>query len=214
MFDSGSFSKTLKIARYTYQTEGVVHTKIWNHYLIDLNVFDLSVLDSDSEKLAFWINVYNGMTNYAVIHFQIKESMKEIDDLFRRRFFRVSGIDFSLDDVEHGVLRRNAREHLSIDDVRLRYQVSQLDYRIHFALNCGAQSCPAIAYYTEEGLETELEEATTSFVEQEFLVNDEEKVIRCSSLFAWYKEDFGEHFLNDPSYANYDITLKPYDWSV
>ena len=62
-------------------------------------------------------------------------------------------MSFSLDDIEHGILRRNARNHIEVGDSKLTHMVDKVDYRIHFALNCGAQSCPAIAFYTIASLE-------------------------------------------------------------
>lgn len=214
MFDAQKFSKDLKIFRYAFSHDEPMDSSKIQDYLQKLDSYDITELDTDVQKLAFWLNVYNGLTNYAIILFEIKDSMKELPDLFKRRFFRVSGIDFSLDDIEHGILRRNARAHLPVDDIRLHHQVEQLDYRIHFALNCGAHSCPAIAYYTIEGLERELQDATFSFVTQEFTVDTIKKTIDCSSLFEWYRADFGKDFLNDARYTEYEVVLKPYDWSV
>jgi thiol-disulfide isomerase/thioredoxin len=34
----------------------------------------------------------------------------------------------------------------------------KVDYRIHFALNCGAKSCPPIVYYSPEKLDQQLED--------------------------------------------------------
>lgn len=214
MFNSQQFSKALKILKYDYLERKPVDGKTLSRFLSELESFDLNKLQSDYQKLAFWLNVYNGFTNYAIIHFELKNSMKEISDLFKRRFFCVNGLDFSLDDIEHGLLRRNARGHLVPDDARLAYQVNHVDYRIHFALNCGAQSCPALAFYSESQLEQELQEAERAFVTQEFIVDHMKKIINCSSLFEWYREDFGSSFLNDTQYAGFEVVLRDYDWSV
>jgi hypothetical protein len=92
--------------------------------------------------------------------------------------------------------------------------VNRLDYRIHFALNCGAQSCPAIAFYDEVSLEEELHLAEISFTSQEFNVVTSERMLVCSALFEWYREDFGNQFLNDPLYQDYKVTLTAYDWRI
>jgi len=123
-------------------------------------------------------------------------------------------LEFSLDDIEHGLLRRNARNHIKESDPKLKFMITKIDHRIHFALNCGAASCPAIAFYTEENLEEELSLAETSFVSQEFIVNHQEKTISCSSLFEWYRDDFENRFLDDPRYEGYEITLTSYDWNI
>ena len=84
VFDAKSFSKELKIARYSYQYgDSVDHISIEKH-LKSLKEVDLSLYKDDIAKLAFWLNVYNGMTNYAIIKFGIKASMKEETDFFKR----------------------------------------------------------------------------------------------------------------------------------
>ena len=66
------------------------------------------------------------------------------------------------------------------------------DPRIHFALNCGAVSCPPIAVYSGEDLDSQLDDATKGFLEDNTTVNTEDNSISLSMLFKWYKEDFGE----------------------
>lgn len=213
-FDSRSFSKDLKIARYEYQYGGVVHQELIQKHLAQLVEVDLTTLVSDEEKTAFWINVYNGMINYAMILYEVKQSMKDDPLFFKHLLFKIGALSFSLDDIEHGILRRNARNHIETHDPKLAYTVTAIDYRIHFALNCGAHSCPAIAFYTVTSLKEELVIAETSFVSQEFIIDDENQSISCSSLFEWYKTDFGNQFLQDPKYNGYRINLKEYDWSI
>ncbi len=213
-FDSTSFSKDLKIARYVYQYGGAVDQKLIKKHLEQIREVDLTTLVTDEEKIAFWINVYNGMTNYAIIQYEVKQSMKEDLHFFKHPLFKIGAMSFSLDDIEHGILRRNARNHIETHDPKLAYTVTAIDYRIHFALNCGAHSCPAIAFYTVTSLKEELAIAETSFVSQEFIINDEDETIFCSSLFEWYKADFGNQFLQDPKYDRYAVTLKEYDWRI
>jgi len=199
-FNSAAFSKDLKIARYDYQYGSVVNQELIDNHLKLLKEVDLSLLIDDLDKIAFWINVYNGMTNYAIIRYAIKKSMKEDTLFFKHLLFEIGKLSFSLDDIEHGILRRNARNHIKNTDPKLNFIVDKIDYRIHFALNCGAQSCPAIAFYTKASLEKELIMAESSFVSQEFIVDTIHKTISCSSLFEWYREDFGYRFLNNLSF--------------
>jgi hypothetical protein len=85
------------------------------------------------------------------------------------------------DDVEHGVLRGNKPSPASLfaligkphwagpifkeGDPRAAQAVSPLDPRIHFALVCGAKSCPPIRVYTPESLEAGLQAAASAFCE-------------------------------------------------
>ena len=66
--------------------------------------------------------------------------------------YNVGGLLFTLDEIEHGVLRCN-RGHpkdqkpmFSDEEARESLALNSLDPRIHFALNCGATSCPPIRF--------------------------------------------------------------------
>ena len=214
MFNPQIFSRDLKIQKLNYKLgKSVDHFLITKH-LASLNDFNLSTLKSDAEKKAFWVNTYNGLTNYLIIDLKIKKSMKESTVIFKNKHVKIGKISFSLDDIEHGILRKNARKHLATDDPILDLQVEKLDYRIHFALNCGAESCPMIAFYSEENIEEELKMAELTFVEAEFEIHSQSKEIICSSLFEWYKEDFDKRYTESPLFLSYSITLKEYNWQV
>ena len=63
--------------------------------------------------------------------------------------YNVGGLLFTLDEIEHGVLRCNKghpkdQKPMFSDEARKSLSLSFLDPRIHFALNCGATSCPPI----------------------------------------------------------------------
>ena len=86
----------------------------------------------------------------------------------RLRFFWntsyiISGYVFTLDDIENGVLRGNRkgpahifRQFSSKSDPRLRFALPKPEPLIHFALVCGAKSCPPIKCYTEAKVKEEL----------------------------------------------------------
>lgn len=211
---SQEFSKQLKIAKLDYVYNATVTVKTFNHFLEAFQRVNLKSLITDHEKKVFWINVYNGSTNYFIIKQGLKNNMKEHPRFFKDLYINIGGIDFSLDDIEHGLLRKNARLHLPDNDKKLQYQVNNLDYRIHFALNCGAISCPAIANYSLKAIEEELKMAESIFAEHEFFVNQDEKTIECSEIFIWYQDDFKESYLNNLAYENYTIIKKPYNWQL
>lgn len=47
------------------------------------------------------------------------------------------------------------------------FRVDRLDPRIHFALNCGARSCPPVAYYTVDQIDEQLQAAMTGHLKAE-----------------------------------------------
>ena len=67
------------------------------------------------------------------------------------------------------------------------------DNRIHFALNCGASSCPPVKLFRDESLDEDLAAAARAFVGSEVSVSG--STVTASKLFLWYGSDFGEDVL-------------------
>merc|ERR1712004_633993 len=113
--------------------------------------------------------------------------------------YNIGGLVYSLDDIEHGVLRANKghpaakKAQFSNDDPRSNVSLTSLDPRIHFALNCGAKSCPPIRIYKEDRLDSQLDTASKSFLQQEVKVTQGQTDARVetSRLLLWYGADFG-----------------------
>ncbi|MEB3186225.1 MAG: DUF547 domain-containing protein [bacterium] len=68
------------------------------------------------------------------------------------------------------------------------------DPRIHFALNCGAVSCPPIREYEAEHLDAQLAIATRSYLADPAgcRFDAETRTLHLSRLFRWYRRDFGD----------------------
>lgn len=187
-----------------------------------------NALKNDAEKKAFWINIYNGYTNTI---------LKKDPELYRKRnkFFgakqiEVAGMKLSLDEIEHDFLRRT-RVKWSLGYLgkvfpsprAKEFRVEKLDYRIHFALNCGAKSCPPIAYYSPDQLDTQLEMATKNYLTSEVDYKKEENIIYLPAILSWFRADFGgkkgmknilkKHGLLGTS-ENPKIRFKKYDWTL
>ena len=132
-----------------------------------------------------------------------------------------------MDDIEHGILRRFRHKYslgyfpqLFASKAIKKLAVSKVDYRIHFALNCGAKSCPPIAFYTADQIEQQLETATLSFLESETDYLNEKKEVHISRLFLWFMADFGgkrgirqilEKKLHQKT-TGYQLVFKKYSW--
>lgn len=161
-----------------------------------LTQVDLKSLER-TEKIAFFLNIYNCLTIHglAVYESGIPDSVLEITNFWKRTAYDIGGDKYSLDDIEHGILRGN-RPHPSggkplfaEGEPRCQFIVSDVDPRIHFALVCGAKSCPAIRVFTGDNLERGLEAAARSFCSQEVCIDNNE--VTMSKIFLWYKQDFG-----------------------
>ena len=163
-----------------------------------LRCFDPATLVTDSQKKAFWINIYNILIIHGVIALDIHRSVLEIVNFFGRIGYEIGGTFFSADDIEHGILRKN-RPHpafpvrpFGLEDPRLHFCLQEFDPRVHFALVCASSSCPPIEFYDPERIELQLDIAARSFINRRGIVlNLAEQEIGLSRIFQWYAGDFG-----------------------
>ncbi|XP_067654988.1 uncharacterized protein [Haliotis asinina] len=154
---------------------------------------------SQNQLKAFFINIYNALTIHGLAEESVlPDSVLKVNQFWRTTAYKIAGLVFTLDDIEHGVLRGNKAHPASTElpfgpnDPRLKYKMLTTDPRIHFALVCGAKSCPAIQVYGEDNLEQALEGASKNFCKQEVSMFTETDEIWLSKLFQWYREDFGK----------------------
>jgi hypothetical protein len=223
----------------------------------ELQKVDLASLSTRREEaMAFWINVYNAM----VVHATAAVGPAEGGTFGRLRWYdsvsySIGGFKFNLNDVEHGILRANAPSPANIlsllgaskwapktfgaTDKRKKFSLTQVDPRIHFALNCGATSCPPIRVYTPERLEAGLSAAAAAFCGSDVIVEQHSirSKVKLSSIFKWYGQDFGTkaqlfQFLGENipdervkkklkevvkaegGAENVAVEFLPYDWTV
>lgn len=163
-----------------------------------LREFDLQRLVGRRNKLAFWVNLYNTIVVHGIIFENVTQSVQEAPGIFSRLKYQIGDHLFSADDIEHGILRGNARPWFHVvhqwmpGDPRKAWMIQPVDPRIHFALVCGSRSCAPIDYYDAEAIYEQLEIASRSFVNSsEVIVLPEEEKVLLSEIFKWYAADFG-----------------------
>ena len=179
-------------------------------------------LSSDQKKSVFWVNTYNAY----FLHLRKHDKLNR-PGIYKARRIIIAGKAFSLDDIEHGILRR-FRSKLSLGYLpQLLVQkhirvlaVDKLDHRIHFALNCGAKSCPPILYYKLSRWENQIKMAESAFIHSETKVDEKKKVLSVSKLFLWYQGDFGgkeaikyiHKRVLGKNFSAYSISYQDYNW--
>lgn len=121
----------------------------------------------------------------------------------RWRFFStpavtVAGRHLSPNAIEHGILRRSAfvaglgyvRNPFPAAYER-RLRVDRVDPRIHFALNCGARSCPPYRVWDAATLDEDLEAATAAYLAAETRRSPDGTEVVVPRLLRWYAGDLG-----------------------
>jgi len=126
--------------------------------------------------LAFWLNLYNaGALAIASDAFEDgATTVLRSPGVFDTTWATVAGESLSLNDIEHGKIRRFG------------------DPRIHGSLVCGSASCPTLRYEPfGENLDDQLDDQMRSFLVGGGAATDRTAgTLRLSRIFLWYGGDF------------------------
>ncbi|WP_338873171.1 DUF547 domain-containing protein [Spirosoma sp. SC4-14] len=142
---------------------------------------------SKNDQMAYWINAYNAFTIQLILKHYPVASIKDIGSKIQipfvttpwaSKFFKIGGEEMSLDNIEHGTLRKKFDEP-----------------RIHFALVCAARSCPRLRNEAYEGskLIAQLDDQGTDFLNNPAKNAITPQKASLSKYFDWYKSDWKEH---------------------
>jgi hypothetical protein len=130
---------------------------------------------SREEALAFYINAYNATTIAEVLKLWPVTNVLKEDGFFDKTKHLIAGESLTLNDLEKTKIRDPYKEP-----------------RIHFLVNCASASCPVLVGEAINGanLETLMARQATEYVTRTTLFKGK-KGLEISSIFDWYKEDFG-----------------------
>lgn len=198
------------VNRFDYASVSDADKALLNNYLDQLQALDPRQFARDVQ-MAYWINLYNALTIQVVLDAYPVESITGISEDFVSFgpwddvAAEVAGQALTLNDIEHRILR----------------PIWQ-DNRIHYAVNCASIGCPNLSgtAFTAANLEQQLEAAAHAYVNHERGVQFDDGDLLVSSIYHWYKVDFGntdesliEHL---KIYANNDLKqqLEQYDGPI
>ena len=152
-------------------------------YLRGMNTIDTSLNSSQQSQMAFWINAYNALTIEGILQLYPTKSIQDhapdangfnIWDDFK---LPVGGTEYSLNDIEHQILRKMG------------------DPRIHFAIVCASKSCPQLSQraYFPNSLDEQLTYSSTLFFHTpgKFSYDLQRGQLGLSRIIQWFGEDFG-----------------------
>lgn len=139
---------------------------------------------SSAEQRAYWINLYNAATLKVVLdHYPVK-SILEINispgwfakGPWGRQLLMVEDEPITLDDIEHRILRPVWK-----------------DPRTHYSVNCASYGCPNLQphAFTPANMDAMLDAAARAYVNHPRGARVENGQLIVSSIYTWFKEDFG-----------------------
>lgn len=177
----------------------------WRTYVraaAELQSVSLSSLRGRNERLAFFVNVYNLLALHAAVSRRgVPVAARARRQFFRRIFYDIGAINWSLDDVHHGVLRANAASPVRVgwraqfppSDRRYRLALPYLEPLAHFVLSVGVRDIsppirPLTAASVAEG--SMLTNATAAFLGSTVSVSVSQRRVTLPRVFLQYPGDF------------------------
>lgn len=142
----------------------------------------------EADRIAFFMNAYNAYTLKAIIErypiedqprgswFHPRNSIRQIPGVWDTLTWKVMGREMTLDDIEHGTLRKEYNEP-----------------RIHAALVCAAMSCPPLRNepYRGKDLDAQLGDQMKRWLaSSKNIIDPAKKRVEVSKIFDWYGKDF------------------------
>jgi hypothetical protein len=218
-FDHGPFDRVLKayVKRGRVDYAGIKNDKRRSaeleRYVKALGAAGLSGMGKQ-ERLAFYLNAYNALVIDAVVRrWPNIRSVMKVKGFFDTITYRVAGRPVTLDQLENKIIRPTFK-----------------DARIHFALVCGARSCPPLRSGAFDGasLNKVLERLTRDFINsKKGVLVGAGGTVRVSQIFKWYAADFQKAAGSVPKYlVRYRkkqadritkavrLAYLPYSWSL
>jgi hypothetical protein len=209
--------------RVDYQTWKTEAQKELEDWLQALSQIHTHTGDNSNQQLALWLNLYNALTIAQVLsHYPLASIQPKLLGLpnwlaffwfFQRPLYYLEGVRYSLNDIEHGILRRQWREP-----------------RLHFALVCASLGCPLLRPHAYRGqtVQQQLEDDAHRFINNPSKVyyQAQSHILYCSTIFRWYRQDFLQVAPSIPAYLQTYLTpaiqltppprlrYLPYDWSL
>jgi hypothetical protein len=193
----------------------------------ELSLEDLvNGLETREEKLTFWINTYN-----AFIIYILQKDRSKYDNrgaFFSGKQINIAGLSLSFDNIEHDIIR-NSRLKWSLGylkkwfvskDIR-QLRISKREPLIHFALNCGAMSCPPVDIYDEQTIASQLNTNSRKYLVE--VTDISKNRIETTPLFSWFRGDFGgkkgvkkllKSFGLIDRINKMELSFKGYDWTI
>jgi len=132
-------------------------------------------------RLALLINLYNAQTLRLIVDNYPVASIKKIGLLpgaaWRKKIVRWGGKVISLDELEHGIIRKEYQEP-----------------RVHFALVCAAKGCPPLREqpFVPDRLDEQLQDQGRRFLSESVKnrLEASTKTLWLSPIFDWFAGDF------------------------
>lgn len=190
---------------------GIASDSAWPSVVTMMENYPVASLQSRNEKLAFYLNLYN---IFVLDLIQKNPGISSINDLSGRT------------EIWHQPVGTVGGVSVSLNQLQYEY-IKPLDNPyMHFALVCGALSCPDLRReaYRSENLSRQLSSQALRFINNSSKgLEVENGAVKVSRIFEWYAEDFGgeagvrewlTRYMRSGLPEDYRIDYKEYNWDL
>lgn len=187
-------------------------------YLARMGCVNLHKAASREAKLAYFINVYNALTLQGILREYPTTSIRNHTakfggyNIWKDLVVWIDNRLYSLDDIEHNVLRKLGEP------------------KIHLAIVCASKGCPQLANraYSADHLDKQLTANGKRFfaTPANFKADVRSKTVSISQLFEWYGTDFAPDSVDQlrvlqpmlpvdvSNWSGTRVRYLNYDWSL
>ena len=186
-----------------------------------INMVEFSLNGKPVEKLAFFLNIYNGLRIHSAYLLGQPSSMYGWSAFGTRMSYAVGCMLFSLNEIEHCILRRNLNPPKIILSVAANdtlftklFITTKKDPRVNFCLNYGTKSSSTFipVFNDVSRVEETMKQGAERFLQDQMVVDVVKQKIKIPKICYWYGKDFiddGPTAKKQKDYAH-DVALAVY----
>ncbi|XP_054780422.1 uncharacterized protein LOC129288088 isoform X2 [Prosopis cineraria] len=163
---------------------------------------------TSSEKLAFWINLYNTLVMHAYLAYGVPRSDLKLFSLLQKAAYTIGGHSFSAAAIEYVILKMKPPHHrpqialllavqkFKVSEEQRKFAIDNHEPLVAFALSCGMYSSPAVKIYTAKKVREELEDAQRDYIRAAVGVSNKGRLLVPKMLHC-----FAKSFVDDAGLA-------------
>jgi hypothetical protein len=182
-----------------------------NDYLDDLMKIDGAVLENDGDRMAYWLNLYNGLVIKEVTKRYPVRTVAQIPNFFNEPRYEMAAFP---------------GKKVSLLDIEQYFRDKFNDPRLNLARVNGSMSAPPLMQEAFEAgkFDKQIEEETMNFLKDSSknYYDPNKNVFFASAIFMWFAEDFSKYLISTESFLIGRVGLPPkcqiqylgYDWKL
>ncbi|KAK9101673.1 hypothetical protein Scep_025103 [Stephania cephalantha] len=202
MRDIGSYSKAAEVSwmsvgekQLEYAARALKRFRLLVEQLAKVNPGCMS----HSERLAFWINLYNALMMHAYLAYGVPRSDMKFFSFMQKAAYTVGGHSFTALDIEYVILKIRPPTHrpqmalllalhkFKMPEDQRKYSIERPEPLVEFALSCGMRSSPAVRIFKAANVAEDLNDSLRDYVRASVGLSNKGKLVVPKLLHCYAK---------------------------